>query len=210
MATLWIFYDFCIRQRRASPSKLMLGRTISDQCQALVFLCTVKSPPRSFLNSARDDSVDPPTGCHVLGGVFTICYMVSMLYYLIFCWDLYLTLKNPFWKSVSNSNWIHIAVIIGAAILTSLPLAFDQHFVFREDLQFCWFQHEGGITIWNLYIVYLPQFIMVLVGIIVTSLTVRRLQEYYSDTTFELKWNIMKRQSSIVGCYTADWILRSM
>lgn len=199
--TACVLYDYFMRKHRASPSKLMLCRTLSDQCQALIFLCTARSHEDSL-------SVSPTsTSCHTLAAVFTICYIISGLYYVIICFDLYFTLKNPFRRPVSNTNWIHVVVLVIACVVT-IPIAVLKSFTFREDLQFCWIPYDSDSMFWNLFIVYVPQCTMVLGGIAVTYFTLKGLQDTILDTTFELRWNIIKRQTSIVACFTCDWVIR--
>eukprot|EP01084_Bolivina_argentea_P075240 136404_1 len=87
-------YDFTINKSRGTPSKLMLGRTLSNFCLALVFLLTIKSN----INNCTEKMA-----CHVLGALFAIFLIISGGYYTTMCVDLYFTLRNPFHKPVSNS-----------------------------------------------------------------------------------------------------------
>jgi len=176
----------------------MLGRTLSDLMQALIFLCTVESD--------IDQCTEEAT-CHVLGGAFTIGLVVSALYYTIICGDLYLTLKNPFRKPVSNSMWIHFAVIMPGLILGIIIGAFKA-FEYRQDFQFCWTKYDPGFNLWNLFVVYVPLSAVVIGGIGVTWWSMRRLNSKMLDNTFELRWKIIKRQLGIVGCFTINYVIQ--
>eukprot|EP01084_Bolivina_argentea_P075239 136403_1 len=157
--TLFPIYDFSINKSRETPSKLMLGRTISNFCAALVFFATVGS---NNINKCSSEIT-----CDTLGVLFTIFLIIPAEYYTIICVDLYFTLRNPFRKPVSNSMLIHFIVIILSLIFT-IPIGLLNAFEYREDFQFCWTVYKDGFNIWNLFIVYVPAISVVIGGILIT------------------------------------------
>eukprot|EP01084_Bolivina_argentea_P060133 109880_1 len=193
-------YDFTINKSRETPSKLMLGRTLSNFCLALTFLITVKSNISQCTANIT---------CHSLGALFTIFLIISGAYYTTMCVDLYFTLRNPFRKPVSNSLWIHFIVIFIASVIT-IPIGVARPFTYRDDLQFCWTTYSAGFNFWNLFIVYVPAISVVIGGIIVTYWSLKRLKSRILDDTFELRWKIIKRQTAIVACFTIAYFCQGI
>ena len=165
----YIGYDFAYNKKaRATPSKLMLGRTLANYAQILIYFFTA----RPYGKNKIDECTKCIT-CHVLGALFTIFLLCGAVYYTSICVDLYFTIKNPFRKPFSNSIMIHFVVYIVASIIVAILSAF-RPFEYRPDLQFCWVRYDKGINPWNVGIVYIPAFLFLVPGVFVTYWTLKR------------------------------------
>eukprot|EP01083_Nonionella_stella_P316555 1148453_1 len=198
--TLYVLYDFIIKKSRRTPSKLMLGRMISNYCQLLVFMLTAE-----YGVTYCSDAIT----CDILGALFTIFLLISASYYTVICFDLYFTLKNPFRQPASNSMWIHFFVLCFACLIT-IPIGSAQAFEYREDFQFCWTVYKEGFNFWNLFIVYVPAAGVIIGGIAVTYWSLKGLNARILDDTFELRWKVIKRQTAIVGCITINYVIQGI
>ena len=145
----------------------MLGRGLSDLLQVLIFFFSAS--PYQNESNLKDDDVP----CHILGTIFTTALIGSGAYYLSICFDLYLTLTNPFRKPASNSLMIHFIVWIIAAALCGTVGAF-RAFTYRQDFQFCFTEYKEGLNIWNVFVVYMPAAVLGLGGMFMSYWSIRR------------------------------------
>eukprot|EP01083_Nonionella_stella_P209117 758318_1 len=89
LCTLCIVLDFALHKHsREIPTGLMLVRTIFDYIGFMLVIITIKAQPPSITTSS--------TSCQVQGAIFLFSLYMATMYYGVICWELNLTLKNPF------------------------------------------------------------------------------------------------------------------
>ncbi|ETO17143.1 hypothetical protein RFI_20190 [Reticulomyxa filosa] len=113
------------KEKRKVPARLVLSRTVVDLLFGL--LCFI------MIEVVSSDS-PAAVWCHWLAALFTFFFLLSEAYFVGICWDIWLTLSNPFRKPASDSYQIHvisILVVLALAIFSELINAFQ----FREDVE---------------------------------------------------------------------------
>ena len=133
------------------------------------------------------------------------CISIILYHHLFrFIFDINKSIQKTYIKFISgtsfcNHNCIHY-------IRINCARAFE----YRQDFQFCWTKYQPGFNLWNLFIVYIPAGFIIIGGMAMSWWSFKRLKLRILDSTFELRWKIIKRQLSIVVCFNINYIIQGI
>ena len=133
---LYVYGDYLINKRsRFNPSLLMIGRLTFDFLAVVVVLYAIDTDKISCSTTTDNDN---NSICRFWGSLFLFCLYVPAVYYAAICWQLYLTLKNPFRQPSSHSILFHLCVI-SFVIFLMLFISFvgnngNGQFVYRPEV----------------------------------------------------------------------------
>ncbi|ETO28701.1 hypothetical protein RFI_08428 [Reticulomyxa filosa] len=157
--------------------------------------------------------------CSWLGAFFTFCFLLSEAYFAGICWEILLTLTNPFRKPASDTYRIHVLSIGSVLVVTTLSRSLGA-FEWRDDVQICYIKNTKASFNWfNLYLLYLPTLGTVILGIGVTVWAYYRLKTRILDATWELRWfvnsfllqttfmEVIRKQFVVVTSFTVCYLI---
>ena len=192
----------------------MLGRTVSDTMLAAIYHSMI------MLYDLDPNKQDLGLHCHIWGPVFAMFFLTNELYFASIFIDFYRTLTNPFIKTFSNSIGIHIfiyCVAICAVSIFSIESLFKfldprvyggkNAWGFRSDFEICLVGCVDTINVYNALIEYIPIVCVNIISIYITIWSYQRLKLKVLDKTFELRWNILKKQFAITICYMIGYLI---
>eukprot|EP01084_Bolivina_argentea_P051506 94760_1 len=201
MCVLYILTEFSFNKKvRYIPSRLMISRAIFNYIAIFVVLITVK----------YQRNIEHQWTCEAQGAFFLFSLYMASIYYALICWELYLTLKNPFRTPTSGSILFHLCAILICFSIVLLVAIFKKY-QYRCGFQICFLYYKKeGFNWLNWLLIYVPVFGICIGGIIATVWSVKRLKSTIIDETFELRWLLIKQQTVIIVCFTINYILQGI
>ena len=209
---LYIFIDYFMNHKsRRNPSLLMALRAIFDYVAVIVVLYAIDSSAISCSTTIDDNNYKR---CQFWGSLFLFSLYVPGLYYAAIGRQLYVTLKNPFRQPSSRNIIFHFCVLL-ICLIVVLIVAFvgndgKGQFEYRPAFQICFLRQQKGINAWNVCVIYIPVFGIVLGGVFATFWSIRQLRRRVLDDTFKLRWIVIKEQTSIITFYTMSYVLQGI
>eukprot|EP01084_Bolivina_argentea_P154428 269194_1 len=138
---------------------------------------------------------------------------MATIYYAVICWELSLTLKNPFRAPSSGSILFHIMAIL-ICFCVVLAVALNHKFAFRPSFQICFMEeqsaHSLAVNPLNVCLIYVPVFGICVGGIFATIWSVRHLRSGINRDTFASRMLAIRQQTAIVSCFTLNYILQAI
>ena len=178
----------------------MVVRAIFNYIAAIVILIAFEH--QNFIKQ----NVAP---CHWQAAIFLFSLYMATVYYALICWELYLTLKNPFRAPTSGSFIFHI-IITSFCVMVVSSLAIAKRFEYRDEFKVCFMKETNSISLWNICFIYIPVFGIVIGGFIALGWSVRKLKSTIIDETFELRWTLIRQQTAIITCFTINYGLQAI
>eukprot|EP01084_Bolivina_argentea_P038290 70804_1 len=201
---LYVLLDFSINQKsREIPTRLMVARAIFNFVAVLVVLIVINLQPASLQqhNSAT---------CQAQGAIFLFSLYMATAYYALICWELVVTLKDPFRAPSSGSPLFHVSVVLICFIVV-FSIAISKQFEFRPEFEIC-FMKEGnvGLNALNWLVIYIPLFIICIGGFIATLWIYKRLRTGINRDTYEVRLVALKQQTYITALFTFNYIFQGI
>eukprot|EP01084_Bolivina_argentea_P317319 550155_1 len=207
---LYIFGDYISHWKNGGyPSLLILLHALFDYIAVVIVLYIVFSSKVSC--STKDDH----SICQFWGAAFLFSIYIPAMYYGIIGWRLYQTLRNPFYipsSRISQKLFLHFSLLL-ICFFTVLCVAMignngKGQFEYRQSFQICFMRQTYGLSAGNVFVIYIPTFIIVTGGVFATVWSIQQLKRRILEDVFELRWVTMKTQTAIITCFTVNHILQ--
>eukprot|EP01084_Bolivina_argentea_P308480 533436_1 len=192
----YVLFDFILNKKsRHIPSRLMVVRAIFNYIAIMIVLITV-----NYQEIISNDMFM----CEFQGALFLFSLYVATIYYALICWELYLTLNNPFRAPSSGSILFH-TIALSICFFVVFGVAISDNFKYRNTFKICFIiESNASYNALNWCLIYIPTFGICLGGFIATGWSVKRLKATIIDETFELRWLLIKQQTVIITCFRMD------
>eukprot|EP01084_Bolivina_argentea_P308482 533441_1 len=196
----YVLFDFILNKKsRHIPSRLMVVRAIFNYIAIMIVLITV-----NYQEIISNDMFM----CEFQGALFLFSLYVATIYYALICWELYLTLNNPFRAPSSGSILFH-TIALSICFFVVFGVAISDNFKYRNTFKICFIiESNASYNALNWCLIYIPTFGICLGGFIATGWSVKRLKATIIDETFELRWLLIKQQTVIITCFSINYALQ--
>eukprot|EP01083_Nonionella_stella_P209297 758823_1 len=138
---------------------------------------------------------------------------MATAYYALICWELVVTLKDPFRAPSSGSPLFHVSVVLICFIVV-FSIAISKQFEFRPEFEICFMkdQEHGavGVNLLNWLVIYIPLFIICIGGFIATLWIYKRLRTGINRDTYEVRLVTLKQQTYITALFTFNYIFQGI